>query len=134
MNNVHLAKLATVHKRALKLLNKVSSNSVYQPTYSKPLPLKKHLFYNKCVLMHKLIYSKCPTYLEKSFASTLNFNFDSRQMTLIIPRPRIDLFKASLRFSGTTAWNKLPKRLKEPCSMKTFKDKLLLYLHSLDPT
>lgn len=131
-DKIHISKLCSVHKRALKLLQRISSSSNDQHTFCKPLPLIDHLRYNKCVFMHKLIYNKCPAYLKQTFQSELQFNIDSRHMTMSIPKPRIDLFKSSLRFSGTTAWNSLPKKLKEPCSTKLFKDKLLLYLHSFN--
>ena len=115
-------------------MKRVSSNSNNQLPNITPLPLTKHLLFKKCVLMHKLIHGKCPVYLEQMFASTLKYNVDSRLMTLTIPRPRLNLFKSSLKFSGTSAWNKLPKLLKGPCSTNNFKDKLLQYLNSLDPT
>ena len=133
-DDVHLKKLQSIHRRALKLLQRVSNKSIDQHTNYIPLPLTNHLKHNKCVLMHKLIHGKCPIYLEQTFETTLKYNTNSRHMTLIVPRPRIDLYKSSLRFSGTHAWNSLPKSLKGPFSTKTFKNKLSLYLHSLEST
>ena len=134
-DDVHLVRLHSIHKRALKRMHKISCNSNEQYTFCKPLSLTNHLKYNKCVMMHKLVHGKCPYYLEQIIESSLRCrSINSRNMTLILPRPRIDLYKSSLRYSGTYVWNSLPRYLKGPSSTNTFKDKLSLYLHSLDPT
>ena len=133
-NDTHLSKLKSVHKRALKVLRKVSSGFQNEYALCRPLSLTNHLIYNKCILMHKIMHRKCPSYLEKTFTSTPRSSTNSRHMTLILPKPRIDLFKSSLEYSGTFWWNNLPKHLKQPCSIKTFKNKLLLHLRSCDPT
>ena len=133
-DDVHLIKLHSIHKRALKLISKISSNSSDQYNFRQPLSLTNHLKFNKCVLVHKLVHGKCPSYLEQMVESTQRCDVSSRHMTFILPRPRIDLYKSSLNYSGPFVWNSLPNNLKGPSSTKTFKDKLLLYLHSLDPT
>ena len=78
------------------------------------------------------MYGKCSAYLNDTIVSSKRGSTDSWHMTLIKPQPRIELFKGSLVFSGTTCWNKLPKDLKQPLSTPTFKRKLLVYLHSCD--
>ena len=131
-SNTYLRKLNSCHKRAIKVLRKVSDSFTDKSMLSKVLPLKTHLIYNKCILMHKIVHGKCPAYLNDTIVSSKRGAFDSRHMTLIKPQPRIELFKGSLVFSGTTCWNKLPKDLKQPLSTPTFKRKLLVYLHSCD--
>ena len=133
-SGTHLTKLNSVHKRALKILRKVSSGSEEECAPQQPLSLTNHLKYNKCILMHKIIHGKCPAYLEKTITSSSRYSINSRHMTLIVPKPRIDLFKSSLEYSGVFCWNGLPKNLKQSFSTKTFKDKLMSYLQSCDPT
>ena len=133
-NDTHLIRLNSIHRRALKVLHKISSGFKNEYMLWKPLSLKSHLKYNKCILMHKILHGKCPLYLDKTITSTLRSSPNSRHMTLILPKPRIDLFKSSLQYSGAFCWNSLPKHLKEPFSTKTFKNKLLLYLRSCDVT
>ena len=133
-NNTHFTKLNSVHKRALKILCKVSSGFENEYNLSRPLSLNNHLKYNKCILMHKIMHGKCPSYLDKTITSTQRSSLNSRNMTLILPKPRIDLFKTSLVYSGTSCWNGLPQHLKQPSSTETFKNKLLMYLRLYEST
>ena len=127
--DTHFIRLNSVHKRALKVLGKVSSGFENECTPCRPLSLKSHLKYNKCILMHKILHGKCPSYLDKIITSAQRSSLNSRNMTLFLPRPRIDLYKSSLEYSGVSCWNSLPVHLKQPFSTKTFKNKLYQYLH-----
>jgi len=44
------------------------------------------------------------------------------------PKPRIDIYKTSLAYLGTTLWNKLPTELKKITSCNTFKKRLFIHL------
>ena len=48
----------------------------------------------------------------------------------VLPRPRTDLFKTSLAFSGSSTWNALPPKLKTFSSLCNLKIKLRNFLHS----
>lgn len=130
-SDVHLNKLNSVYKRAVKILLK--NVPMMNKQLLIPLSLTQHLKFNKCTLMHKIIHGKCPAYLEQNIGCYVRGNPHSRCGTLILPKPRIDLFKSSLTYSGTSCWNSLPKNLKEPLSTKTFKAKLQYYIRS-NPT
>ena len=41
----------------------------------------------------------------------------------LLPRTRIDIFETSFSFSGSLAWNSLPRHLRYPMEVKTFKRK-----------
>ena len=54
-SDVHIKKLQAVHKRAVKILCAVSPMLTGRGHISYgPLPLKEHIQYNKCILVHKL--------------------------------------------------------------------------------
>ena len=62
-SDVHLKKLKAVHKRAVKVLWTASPMLAGRGHISYgPLPLKEHLQYNKCILVHKVIHNKSPQY------------------------------------------------------------------------
>ena len=56
------------------------------------MSLQKQLEYNKVFFMYSLLSNKAPEY---------NYH-------LSLPRPRIDIFKTSVSFSGAYLWNNLP--------------------------
>ena len=90
------------------------------------LTLKRELtlFKNKCVSMHSVVSGHAPKKIVRSFA----FNLKRHNHTLVFPRPRNNMFKTSFIFSGGTAWNNLPKPLKNIQSKHTFKNALKKHL------
>ena len=63
-SDVHLKKLKAVDKCAVKVLCAASPMLTGRGHISYgPLPLKEHLQYNKCILVHKVIHNKSPQYL-----------------------------------------------------------------------
>ncbi len=65
-SDVHIKKLKTVHKRAVKVLCAASPMLTERGHFSYgPLPLKEHLQCNKCILVHKVIHNKSPQYLRQ---------------------------------------------------------------------
>ena len=104
-----LKPLVSIHKRALKL-NLLKSTSLTAHDYKllDVLPLKLKLEFNKGIIMHKIVSGYAP--------SNLKLNFHSKQIrhshTLIVPRPRLDLFKCSLMYSRGNLLNNLPLSIK----------------------
>ena len=65
-SDVHIKKLKTVHKRAVKVLRAASPMLTERGHFSYgPLPLKEHFQCNKCILVHKVIHNKSPQYLRQ---------------------------------------------------------------------
>ncbi|WP_419626843.1 hypothetical protein, partial [Thiolapillus sp.] len=109
-SEVHLKKLNSLHRRAAKLI--LSDPSI--PTDDKLktlklLPLTKQLKYNKAVMMFKVRNGKSPEYIRSLFTRSSS-RYGSNNF--IPPRPRIDLYKTSLAFSGSSVWNSLSLSLK----------------------
>ena len=93
------------------------------------LPLKEHLKFNKCVYMYKNWTNKLPLYLS-TVTPKADTTYRSIKMNVVIPKPRIDLFKSSLSYAGGTLWNSLPAEIKSSINLSAFKNKLLKHLNS----
>ena len=104
----HLIKLNSLHRRAAKLLfpDKNSSTDEKMKALS-VLPLQEQLYFNKAVLMFKVNRRMAPSYIISLFTESNN-----RTNRYVLPKPRIDLYKTSLSFSGSTCWNLLPAAIK----------------------
>lgn len=87
------------------------------------LPLKQHLQYNKCLFVFKLLHDKLPNYMNNFFQKSKT-PYGQLHQLFVIPRPRIDKYKHSLSFSGSTMWNKLPIFIKSIHSLARFKQEL----------
>ncbi len=62
-SDVHIKKLLSVHKRAVKVLRAASQRLPGRGhTSVDPLSLKQHLQHNKCILVHKVVHNKPPAY------------------------------------------------------------------------
>ena len=129
-SEVHLKKkMNSPHRRAAKLI--LSDPSV--PTDDKLktlklLPLTKQLKYNKAVMMFKVRNGKTPEYIRSLFTRSSSRYGPNN---FIPPRPRIDLYKTSLAFSGSSVWNSLPLSLKHLRTIRCFKRHLHRHLSSI---
>ena len=94
----------------------------------KLLPLTKQLKYNKAVMMFKVRNGKTPEYIRSLFTRSSS-SYGSNDF--IPPRPRIDLYKTSLAFSGSSVWNSLPLSLKNLRTIRCFKRHLHRHLSSI---
>ena len=117
-----LKKLNSVHRRAIKqLIHNPNLNTDQKLKQLNLLPLEKQLEINKIIMVHKLYNEKAPPYLTKLIQkATPRYN----SKNLIKPRSFNDCFDASLAYSGSCLWNKLPNKFKIITSAKTFKNEL----------
>ena len=108
-SNNSLKPLHSLYKRALKLIF-LKQSSLEQNDYNtlNILPLHTWLKYNKGIYMQKIMAGNAPLSLTRLFP----INSSREQNKINIPRPRIDLFKSSLTFSGASLWNSLPLSVK----------------------
>ena len=122
-----LKPLESIYKRALKLIL-LKSISLTPGDYVSVdvLPLKLRLQFNKAITMQKVMTGSAPPLISKLFqVDTIR-----QSKRLVVPLPRIDLFKSSLMFSGADCWNNLPSSLKSITSHKGFKTSLKKHLMS----
>jgi len=126
-----IKRLNSLHRRAAKLILYKSTDSTDDRLIALGmLPLRKHLLFNKGVVMHKVHKSQVPKYLSGLFSATSSPYSISRN-NLSVPRPRIDIFKNSISYSGAHFWNSLPAQVKNSSSASSFKARLFTYLRDL---
>jgi ribonuclease P/MRP protein subunit RPP40 len=128
-SDVHLKRLNSLQRRAVKqILPSESSLSTDQKLEKlQILPLPKHLLYNKGVVMFKIWNGFFPEYLCKLFTKS-DSGYSTSRRNFIKPRPRIDIFKTSLSFSGSSFWNTLPSSITHTRSLSSFKESLFKHL------
>jgi hypothetical protein len=125
--NNHHKKLNTLYKRAAKIILPDPSLSTSEKQAKlNIMPLQKQLEFNKMLLMFKIHHDLAPQYL-KELLTRASSRYGS--INYILPRTRIDMFKTSLTFSGTSLWNSLPSGLKTCSSISCFKSRLRKHFH-----
>ena len=88
------------------------------------LSFRNRLVFNKLVFMHSIVYGSAPNNIINLFT----VNESRHNHTLSFPRPKNNLYKTSLLYSGGTAWNNLPKHLKSIKGKQSFKTVLRKHL------
>ena len=122
----YMKRINSIHRRAIKLLlpdQRISTDEKFKALNI--LPLEKQLFFNKATITHKIYHNKAPPYLSPLFNKAPTRYGSSK---LILPLPRIDLFKSSISYSGSLIWNMLPNYLQLIRSTPKFKKLLRIYL------
>ena len=107
-----------LYKRSIKLIFLKSSSLTAEDYKSiNVLPLKSRLKYSKYICMHNIVNKRAP----KKLINLFNVNSNRHNHTLSFSRPKNNLFKTSLTYSGGTLWNNLPQSLKSIPTKNTFK-------------
>ena len=91
------------------------------------LSLHKQLDYNKDVFMYKQLTNNAPVYISSLCEAS---HTSSRNNYLQLPKPRIDLFKTSMAFSGALFWNSFAVQLRSCRSLSSFKRNLCEHLNT----
>ena len=129
--DVHIGRLDSLNRRAAKLISDLNGSTTDQKLYQlKLLPLRKHLAFNKGMLMFKIRRNRIPKYISKFFKKQ-DCSYTAYRQRFIPPKTRRDFFKTSLSFSGTELWNSLPLSVVTAGSLPTFRD--ALHKHLLRP-
>ena len=92
------------------------------------MSLQKQLEYNKGLFMYRLLSNVAPEYISNLCTHTPSRYSNSRNYHLSLPRPRIDIFKTSISFSGAYLWNNLPLTVRSCQSLSFLKRKLREHL------
>ena len=121
---IHLSKLNSLHQRTAKLLIPDKNFSTDEKHKSLSiLPFQGQLDFYKALLTFKENRSMVPSYITSLFSGCNN-----RTIPYILPKPRIDLYKASLAFSGPSLWNTLLVVIKTAGTIRRFKSELHKHL------
>lgn len=120
-----LKQLMSLHRRALKLIHlKSSSLTVSDYKDLDILPFKWKLIHNKALFMFKIMSGFAPPYLKQRFLTSTIRNNNK----IMVPLPRIDLFKSSLTYSGGCLWNNILTSFNVHTSITVFKKRYHEYL------
>ena len=99
-------KLNSFHRRAAKLKTpdlSITTDAKLQH-FGLRLPGQKGMF-NKAVLVFKAYRNLTPQYLKEII---ICHNSRALSRSMILPKPRKDLFKTSFSFAGAFLWNSIP--------------------------
>ena len=80
--------------------------------------------YNKGLFMYKVLSNEAPEYIYNLYTLTPSRYSNSRNYKLSLPRPRIDIFRTGISFSGVYLWNNLPLTVRSCQSLSSFKREL----------
>ena len=96
-------KLNSLHRRTAKLMmTDLSLTTDAKLHHLGLLSLQEKLTFNKAVLVFKACRNLAPQYLNDFFICHHN---RAPSRSIILPEPRIDLFKTSFSFAGAFLWN-----------------------------
>ena len=98
------------------------------------LSSEEMMFINKAKIMYKVATNISPIYLTEMFQ--LRGNNNDETMTLRsdsnkkfkIPRPKLNMFKNSISYSGALIWSSIPAEIKSAPSINSFVNKCLEWM------
>ena len=133
-SEVHLKRLDSLYRRAAKQILPDPTLTTDEKLHKLHiLPLNKHLIFNKGVVMYKIWADTVPRYLSDLFTKAQSRYTNSRN-NFTVPRPRLDIYKTSLSFSGASLWNALPPNVKTVPLLSSYKTNLFRYLLLCNPS
>ncbi len=97
------------------------------------LPFQYRINYNKLLLVFKALNGHAPGYISDMFVHSHNANYCLRSQSLNklnVPKPKSELLRYCLSYSGAKLWNSLPTELTQCVSPVHFKKLLYKYLNS----
>ena len=130
-SNELLDKIIKFQKRAARLiLDKdlsVPSSELFQQLGW--MRFDERVIYKKCILMYKSLHNLAPSYMSNKFTYSYDIhNLDLRSttnQTLHIPKPKLEIYRKSLSYSGPKLWNALPESVRNAPTLGSFKQRYL---------
>ena len=117
-----LKKLVSLYRRSAKLIKTDQFLTTDQKLISlNMLPLQEHLIFNKSIFMYKYFSGLLPMYLNDVLPKIKQPRYNTSRCTLEMIKPRIDLVKTSLCYSGGILWESLPTEIRSAKSLSCFK-------------
>ena len=119
-------KIFRLQKRACKvILDYNVDDSIEAMNSLKIMSIYDRLYLRKAKFMFKVYNDIAPAYISENFTlrNNENTNIQLRSTSagsFIPPKPRIECFKQSLRYSGCLIWNSLPEEVKNAQTISTF--------------
>ncbi len=126
-SNINITKITKLQRRACKLIlaeQYIDLNTSMQ--ILNILNFDESVFLQKAKTMYKITNKISPQYLCDLFQMRENLeqtNLTLRSnstMTYVVPKPRNNMFKNSLSYSGAVIWNSIPLHIRNSKSIKSF--------------
>ena len=87
------------------------------------------VIYQKAILMYKIMHNLAPSYLSNIFTLSSEVHERSLRSTtenlLYVPKPKIELYRNSLAYSGSKIWNSIPEHIRNSTSLQQFRKNYL---------
>ena len=135
-------RLFKIQKRGVRLILDKDFNEPHEVLFSSLhwSPIQSRLIYRKSLLVYQAINKLLPYYLQNMFTKVkdvvLRVTRSSNTTNLILPFPRIELFKRSFSYSGAILFNQLDNKIKHANSVNSLREFTLVFLsntcHSYD--
>ena len=87
------------------------------------LNIEKRISLQKAKFMYQVSNKTVPTYIQNMFTTNSEHPShlrSSNEMNYIIPKPKTELFKGSMSYSGSKLWNSIPNDIRNSKTIKSF--------------
>ena len=98
------------------------------------LSFEELVFINKAKVMFKVTHGLSPIYITEMFQikdsknnETMTLRSDSNKI-FRTPKPKLNMFKNSLSYSGSLIWNSIPLEIRNANTIDSFVDKCLKWM------
>ena len=88
------------------------------------IKLEDRRIMHKCILVYKCVNNFTPEYLQNYFMKKAHKYNTGRKDDVMLPKPKLELFKKSFYYSGPFYFNSRPDDIKNVLSLSSFKEKI----------
>jgi len=135
-NNTNLHKLYVLQKRLCKTIFGKNYTSVPNSMEAMScLSIHERIIVNKAKFMYKVSKESIPCYVVNMFENDQRVYTNLRSASSLnyaIPRPKMELFKQSISYSGPCIWNKIPESIRCMKTLDSFTTHLIRWLKSIN--
>ena len=133
--NFNIKKMTKLRRRACKLILGSEYRHLDEAcSHLKILSFNESVFLNKAKMMYKIANNIAPSYLINLFQmrnssdDTISSLRSVTNRNFLIAKPKPNLFKNSLSYSGAIIWNSIPLEIKNSNSLNMFVNKCKAWL------
>ena len=133
--NFNIEKVTKIQRRACKIiLGSEYTHLEEARNHLKILSFDESVFLNKAKMMYKIANNIAPSYLIDLFQmrkishDTTSSLRSVANKKFLIPKPKINLFKNSLSYSGAIIWTSIPLEIKNATSVNNFVSKCTAWM------
>ena len=121
-------KIVKLQKRAARVILNTSFDSPSDPLFKKLkwLTFPQRIMYHKAIQVYKSLNNLSPSYMFSLFNNNKT-DHNLRSVSngdLLPPKFRLNCYKNSLSYSGSTIWNSIPFNIRKSSTLQEFKSKL----------